>query len=245
MLSQIIIASLIGSVVALIGGVVLLWKEQWAKKVSLGLVSFASGSLLGAAFFELLPEAAKTVTVRDVGGMAVGGIIVFLLLEKFLNWYHCHNQQKCDYHTFSSTVLLGDALHNFLDGVAIALSFAVNLPLGIATTIAVFFHEVPQEIGDFGVLMHAGYKKSKVFALNFFTALATPLGAIMGYLLMPYFLPFMGYLLAFTAGVFLYISVSDLIPEVRHAAKPTEFGHIFMIIIGVLVIFAVGIILPE
>jgi len=245
MLSQIIIASLIGSVVALVGGVILLWKEKWAKKISLSLVSFASGSLLGAAFLELLPEAIETTGIKDAGIAITAGIIVFLLVEKFLSWYHCHDQQKCDYHTFSSTVLLGDALHNFLDGVVIALSFFTSFPLGVATTVAVFFHEVPQEIGDFGVLLHSGYGKWKVFYYNFLTALSAPFGALIGYWTMPYLAPFLGYLLAFTAGAFVYISVSDLIPEVRHAAKPSEFGHIFMIILGLLAVLLIGIVLPE
>lgn len=245
MFLQIFIASLVGSVFALIGGVVLLWREEFARKISLFLVSFAVGSLTGAAFFELIPEALAEQPYETVAPLVITGILVIFFFEKLLKWYHCHDQEVCDYHTFSGAVLLGDAIHNFIDGIIIALSFAAGVPVGIATTVAVFFHEVPQEIGDFGVLIHAGYEKSKVFFYNFLTALTTPLGAIIGYFLLPWIGSSVSFFLAFAAGSFLYIAVSDLLPELRHKTKGADIGHLVSILLGIAVIWFVGTIFPE
>lgn len=245
MFYQILIASLIGSITAMVGGVFLLYKAEWAKRVSLLLVSFAAGTLLGAAFFELIPEAMESPAGESVLPWVVAGIMIIFIFEKFLKWYHCHNRETCDYHTFSGAVLFGDAVHNFIDGIAIALSFSVNVELGIATTVAVFFHEVPQEIGDFGVLVHAGYSKAKVLFYNFLTAIATPFGAISAYFLTPLVSDLIWYFLAFAAGTFIYISASDLMPEVRHKAGVKEFGHFFLILAGIAVIWTLGFLIHE
>jgi len=246
MFYQILIASLLGSMFSMIGGIFLLYYEKWARKISLLLVSFAAGALLGASFFELIPEAVEGLSKSNLALLwVVAGIITIFAFEKFLKWYHCHNRETCDYHTFSSVVLFGDAIHNFIDGITIALSFSVSLELGIATTIAVFFHEVPQEIGDFGVLLHAGYSKAKVLFYNFLTAVATPVGAIIAYFLMPFISNLVWYFLAFAAGTFIYISVSDLMPEVRQKAKAKEFIHFFLILIGILTIWLFGFLMSE
>ncbi|MFH0806334.1 MAG: ZIP family metal transporter [Candidatus Brennerbacteria bacterium] len=238
-------ASIIGSIAALAGGALLLWREAWARKMSLLLVSFAAGSLLGAAFFDLLPEMHEVFPTGAAYGSVVVGILIMLFFEKFLKWYHCHDRAVCDYHTFSSSILFGDAVHNFLDGIAIAASFFISMPVGIATTVAVFFHEVPQEIGDFGALLHAGYSRAKVWWLNVLTALATPVGAILAYFFLPFFDAYLGYFLGLAAGSFIYIAVSDLMPEIRHHAAPKEFLHFFMIVFGIVVIILVGTLVPE
>lgn len=238
-------ASLIGSVAALAGGAFLLWREAWARKVSLLLVSFAAGALLGAAFFDLIPEMEELLANGAIYGSVVVGILIMLFFEKSMKWYHCHDKEVCEYHTFSSSILFGDAVHNFLDGVAITASFFVSVPVGIATTMAVFFHEVPQEIGDFGALLHAGYSRARVWWLNVATALTTPLGAVLAYLFLPFFEAYLGYFLGFAAGAFIYIAVSDLIPEIRHHAAPKEFLHFFMILLGIASIILVGTLIPE
>lgn len=222
-----------------------MWREDLAKKFSLFLVSFAAGSLIGAAFFELIPESLEETEYSLAALLIIAGILVIFLFEKWLSWYHCHDQETCDYHTFSGAVLFGDAVHNFIDGIAIALSFSVGMGVGIATTVAIFFHEVPQEIGDFGVLLHAGYTKTKVFLYNMFTALTTPVGAIAGYLLLNQIAPYIGIFLAFAAGSFIYISVSDLLPELRHKNTALDIGHILSIVAGIAVIWAIGVYLPE
>lgn len=241
MFLQIVIASIIGSIIALIGGLFLIWKEKYAKKVSLFLVSFAAGSLLGAAFFHLLPEALhETDDMHPVFWFVVGGILILFLFEKLLKWYHCHNKGVCEYHTFSSAVLFGDAVHNFIDGIVIALSFSLSTEVGIASTIAIFLHEIPQEIGDFGVLLHAGWEKKKIILVNLGTSLMTILGATIGYIALPYVSSILPHLIGFSAGTFIYIAVSDLMPEVRHESKPKEFIHFFTILLGIMSIFFFG-----
>ncbi|MCP6720060.1 MAG: ZIP family metal transporter [Patescibacteria group bacterium] len=245
MFIQIIIASLTGSVFALVGGILLLTKEQLARKVSLLLVSFAVGSLLGAAFFELLPEALSEIGDKSAFSFVILGLLTLFLFEKFLKWYHCHDRETCDIHTFSEAVLFGDALHNFIDGIIIALSFSLGVPAGIAATIAVFFHEVPQEIGDFGVLLHAGYSKSKILLYNTLTALTTPVGAVVGYIALPLISGVLPQLISFAAGTFIYIAISDLMPELRHKTKGPDFAHLFAILLGLLVLWGIGILFPE
>lgn len=245
MFLQIIVASLFGSIFALVGGGLLLAKEALARKLSLTLLSFAIGSLLGAAFFELLPEAIEGSSANAVLPLALLGIFTLFIFEKFLRWYHCHDKEACETHVFSTTVLVGDAVHNFVDGIIIALSFSLGVHVGIATAIAVFLHEIPQEIGDFGILLHAGYSKAKTFALNIFTALTTPLGAIAGYFALPVASRFLPGITAFAAGLFIYIAISDLMPELKHKAKAKDFLHLIPIILGVVIIWVIGQIVPE
>lgn len=245
MFLQIIIASLVGSVVALVGGALLLAKENLAKKLSLVLVSFAVGALLGAVFFDLLPEALEENSPRGIFVFVILGLLTLYVFEKGLKWYHCHDKEACDIHTFSTTVMFGDTIHNFIDGIVIALSFNLGFEAGVATTIAVFFHEVPQEIGDFGVLLHAGYTKTKVFFYNFLTALTTPIGATFGYVALPFITNFLPQLIAFAAGSFIYIAVSDLMPELQHKTRGADLAHLIPIFLGILIIWGVGFALPE
>jgi len=242
----IIIASLVGSIFAMCGGVLLLINERIAKKLSLHLLSFAAGSLLGAALFELIPESLEISANNELVFASVAfGVMLFFVLEKILNFYHCHDKELCDIHDFSITVIIGDAFHNFLDGIAIAISFLISIPTGIATTAAVFFHEVPQEISDFGILLHNGYSRWKTFKYNFLAALGTPIGAILGYMLKDSIEPYIPILLGAAAGSFIYISISDLIPELRHKAGVKEFSHILIMIAGLVVIWTIGNLIPE
>ena len=232
----------------MLGGILLLINEQLAKKISIHLLSFAAGSLIGAALFELIPESLESGAANQqvVFLSVAAGIIIFFILEKILNFYHCHNKEICDIHSdFSLMVIIGDALHNFLDGIAIALSFLISIPTGIATTTAVFFHEVPQEIGDFSILIHNGYSRWKTFKYNFWAAMGTPIGAILGYLMRENVEPYIPIFLSFAAGSFLYIAIADLIPELRHKAGIKEFFHILIMIAGLAIIWGIGILLPE
>lgn len=247
MLYQIVLASVLGGLLSLIGGVVLLWKEEFAQKISFYLVSFAAGSLLGAAFFDLIPEALEGVG-EDALVLVLLGIMLIFFFERFLGWYHYHSSTPHEHHTFTiQTVLFGDTLHNFIDGVAIALSFAVSTEVGVATTFAVFVHEIPQEIGDFGIFIRKGYKRAKILFFNFLTALATLLGAVGTYLLLPWISESMNaYGLAITAGTFIYISTADLIPELReHTAVGFGLGHTLAILLGIITVFALSGIIHE
>ncbi len=252
MFAQIFLASLFGSVCALVGGTLLLWREQFARRISLVLVSFAIGSLTGAAFLELIPEALDGAPYAVVAPWVVVGIFAIFLFEKAVHWYHVHeggedhahakNEHPRSREVVSAAVIFGDSIHNFIDGLAIALAWAAGTEAGIATTLAVFFHEVPQEIGDFGILVHLGYSRAKVFFYNMFSALATPVGATIGYFLLPSIEQYSPYFLAFAAGSFLYIAISDLLPELHHhASRRNDAVHLFAIVLGVLSVAAVGV----
>lgn len=187
------------------------------------LVSFASGTLLGGAFLHLIPEAISESALAGQDGnlffVILMGILVFFLLEKFL-WRHCH-ERECPIHVFAYLSLLGDGIHNFIDGMIIASSFMANVPwglanvpLGLATTFAVVTHEIPQEIGDYGILVYGGLSKAKALFFNLVSALMAVLGALFMLVLAPY-LPSLNYFLVFAAGSFIYIATTDLIPELQ------------------------------
>lgn len=254
MLSQIIVASFVGSVFALAGGILLLWREQFARRISLVLVSFAIGSLTGAAFFELIPEALHDAEYGAVAPWIIVGIFAIFLFEKIVHWSHfhegdeehVHDEREHNVRSVTAAVLLGDSIHNFIDGIVIALAWNAGAEIGIATTIAVFFHEVPQEIGDFGILLHLGYSRAKVLWYNVVSALMTPVGAVAGYMLLPSIEPHTSRLLAFAAGSFIYIAVSDLLPELhRHQVRRNDLIHLAAIVLGVFSIVLVGTWLPE
>jgi zinc and cadmium transporter len=251
MLGQIITATVIGGVFSLIGGMLLLWREKFARRASIFLVSFAIGSMTATALLELVPEALHEGEYETVGPWMVAGIFAFFLFEKVLHWYHVHegdddhahehDERQHDHRVVSTTVMLGDTLHNFIDGVALALAWSTGPALGITTTIAVFFHEVPQEMGDFGVLLHLGLSRAKVLWYNVASSLASVAGGIIGYVLLPVIGPYTPHLLGFAAGSFLYIAISDLLPELhRHKASRHDVGHILMVVLGILSIVFVG-----
>lgn len=220
LLGWILIFSFFGSVFCLIGGIFLLWRQKLAKRITTYLISFAAGSLLGAAFLHMLPEVVDKASGKILIYTLIG-ILVMFLLEKFLLWYHCHNR-KCPVHGFTYTILIGDGVHNFIDGIIIGASFLISIPLGIITALAVAVHEVPQEIGDFGVLIHAGWKRKKVLLYNLLAALATPIAAILVYFFSSFFDKALIPLIAFAAGNFIYIASSDLIPEIHKHYSPVK-----------------------
>ena len=219
-LSYILVFTFLGSVLSLIGGVILLYNTKFAIKISHFLASFAAGTLLGAAFFDLLPEASHE------GGEDINvfmwtfiGLISFFLLERFISWFHHHHTHGLEADPVIPLVVFGDGVHNFIDGVAIASSFMINIPLGIATSLAVAAHEIPQEIGDFGILLHKGVAKFKVLTYNIFSALMAIVGALLTFYLAEALNGVLPILLALTAGFFIYIAASDLIPDIHNEEK--------------------------
>lgn len=212
------------SVVSLIGIFALTLGENLLKKLLLFLVSFSAGALLGDAFLHLIPE------VSEVNGFGIqqamyilAGILIFFALEKFICWRHCHVVTSEDHpHPFATMNLIGDIFHNFLDGLIIAGTYTVNIPLGITTTIAVLLHEIPQEIGDFGVLLHGGFSRKKALILNFIVALSAVLGAVSILAMGPHVADAGKIIVPFTAGGFIYIAGSDLIPELHKETKPLK-----------------------
>lgn len=225
-LIYIIIFTLIGSVFSLLGGVLLLYGEKKTLKYSHFLAAFAAGTLLGTVFFDLLPEATEeTKNVANSLGFTVNiflwtliGILSFFLLERFIHWFHHHQHEYID-EALKPTVPLiiaGDSVHNFIDGVVIASTFLVNIPLGIVTTLAVALHEIPQEIGDFGILLHKGMKRKKIIIVNVMSALTAIIGAMLAFWLGERIEVTLPILLSITSGFFIYIASSDLIPEIHH-----------------------------
>ncbi len=248
MLINILIGSVVGGLFGLLGGLVLLWKEDFARRISHALLSFAVGSMLGAAFLDLLPEAVELKGYEGVAPFLLAGIVSFFLFERVLGWYHSHghehNEEEYDHahdKTVSASVIFGDTLHNFIDGILIALSFSLGREVGIATTLAVFFHEIPQEIGDFGVLLHLGYSRGKVLFYNLVSAIATIVGALLGYVLSSRIQEYIPYLIAFAAGTFVYVAISDLLPEIKHKNRAWDFLHVFGMIAGIVLVHLMGV----
>jgi len=226
----ILLSTLLVSLISLVGIFFITVKEQAFKRILLLLVSFASGTLLGAAFLHLIPESVSAFSETAFVAILVG-ILAFFLLEKFL-WRHCH-ARECPVHTFAFLNLLGDGVHNFIDGVVIAASFLASVPLGLTTTLAVIAHEIPQEIGDFSILIYGGFGKVKALSYNFLTAIIAIFAATLMYFFSPFF-PSLAYLLAFAAGGFIYIATTDLIPELHKETEPLKSAaQFFLLFLGI------------
>jgi zinc and cadmium transporter len=205
------------SLISFIGILTVALKLDVLKRILMLLVSLSAGGLLGGAFFHLIPEAAKEHGFDfRLAVFILAGILAFFILEKMICWRHCHIPTSEEHpHPFALMNLIGDAFHNFIDGMVIAGTFLVSVPLGLSTTLAVIFHEIPQEIGDFGVLVHGGFGRFKALMLNFATALTAVLGAITVLALNLKVEAVTAFLVPFTAGGFIYIASSDLIPEMK------------------------------
>lgn len=211
------------------------------------LVSLSAGTMLGDVTIHLLPEIVeKKNPASSVWLWLLAGIIIFFLMEKIIHWHHCHlNPELCDQvHTVGKMNLIGDGLHNFIDGAIIAGSFLISLPLGLATSIAVAIHEIPQEISDLGVLLHAGYGRRRALFLNFVSALVAVLGALLALSLSSAIKDFTLYVSAFTAGAFIYIATADLIPELKKETALTktleQLGGLLLGIIAMLLLKKLG-----
>ncbi len=219
-LAWIILATLVNGLVAFIG-VFSLWLNQKAfKRLLMVLVALSAGALLSGAFFHLIPEALEEVPVTNVFAYVMIGFIVFFLIEKFLHWHHCHKHgEKCRVHPVSYLILFGDGIHNFIDGIIIGVSFLVSIPFGVITTLLIIGHEIPQELGDFGVLVHGGFSKKKALMYNFLSQLMAVIGGVIGYLFSTRVEGIVPFILPFAAGGFIYIAASDLIPELHKEPK--------------------------
>jgi zinc and cadmium transporter len=233
-LALILVSTFLVSAISLIGVLLLALKEVVLKKVLLVLVSLASGALLGSAFFHLIPESLALLD-ETVFIAVVLGVIVFFLLEKSL-WRHCH-ERECPVHPFAYLNLVGDGIHNFIDGVAIAATFLSSQSLGIITTGAVLVHEVPQELGDFGVLLYGGFSKAKALTFNVLSAVLAVAGALFTYFFAQY-LPSLEQILAFTAGGFIYVATTDLIPELhKETSTKNSIIEVAFLSLGLILMF--------
>jgi len=209
------------SLISFVGVIFIGLKESLLRRIVMTLVGFASGTLLGGAFFDLLPEAVDMINPPiTIFYFVILGIIVFFCIEKFLYWRHCH-EEECQVHTFAYISLVGDGVHNFIDGMIIAATFVRGFELGFITTLAVISHEIPQEIGDFGVLIYSGLGKRKALTYNFISALTAILGAIVTYYVV-YLRNNYTLLVPFAAGGFIYIAATDLMPELHKKSHAGE-----------------------
>ena len=228
------------SLISLIGILFIFLKRKTLDNLLLFFVSLSVGSLLGGAFLHLIPESFGTGGFSlKISFLILGGIVLFFVIENFIHWRHCHiPTSKHHPHPLGMMNLIGDGIHNLVDGLVIAAAYFVNIPLGIVTTLAVITHEIPQEIGDFGVLLYAGYSKKKALFFNFLSALTAMVGAVMGILFSENYQAFVLIIIPIAAGGFLYIAGSDLIPEIhKRQEKKFQLKNLAGIILGILVMY--------
>lgn len=236
----VIFFSLIGGVFSLLGGLLLLANTNRAQNLLKYVTPFAAGALLAAAFMDILPEAAHVGDIETVLTWSLVGIVGFFLLERLLRWFHHHHSHGSHDDSKQATIPLivaGDTIHNFLDGIAIAAAFQIDIPTGIVATIAVAAHEIPQEIGDFGLLLDKGMSRANVIKVNIMSALATTLSAILFFQFGKELNIPLEILLGMVAGFFIYIAVSDIIPSI-HQAESERLASIqtAMLVLGVILV---------
>lgn len=219
-----LISVIIVSLISLVGVFTLSIGEERLKKILLYLVSFAAGAMLGDVFIHIVPEVAASVGFNlKISLLFLAGIILFFILEKFIHWRHCHNPACLDHPRPVAFInLFGGGLHNLLDGMMIAGSYLVSLPLGLATTMAVVLHEIPHEMGDFGILVHGGFSRQKAIWLNLLSASVAIIGAILVLSLNDSLTGLTVAILPLTAGSFIYIAGSDLVPELHKEVAPKK-----------------------
>jgi len=229
------------SVLGSVGGVLaastfLLVGDRLREKIVPWLISYAVGTLLGVALLALLPEALEHLPPSKAFMTLLGGVLAFFLLEKFVLWRHCHDTHECEVHTSTaaSLVIVGDAFHTFVDGAVIAAAVLTSVPLGITTALAVATHEIPQEVGDVAILLRAGFSRGRAFMLNLMAGIGGILGAV-GMLVASEWTPnLLPYVLSFAAGNFLYIAMSDLIPDLhRGGVEGGPIRQLLLIVAGV------------
>lgn len=260
-LALIVAFCFLGGVLSVVAaGAFLLAPGDWRVRVLPHLLSFAVGSMLGAAFLALLPHALSDPHVKDaheVGYAVLAGLLAFFVLEKLILWRHHHafdfdgKHGHGDHHAHGPApdsgvpsqagilILLGDGLHNFIDGIIIAAAFLTDTTLGVVTALAVAVHEIPQEVGDFAILLASGYTRARALLFNGLASLATVVGGVLAYFILADLLALVPYVLAVAAASFIYIAVADLIPGLHRQARPIEaLQQLLLIVAGVLVINA-------
>jgi len=238
-----LLSSVVVSLIAFLGIIGLLLNDKMISKVQILLVGLGAGGLIGGAFLHMIPESiSKYSNYTTLFLFVLAGFIFFFILEKFLFWRHCHDG-KCSVHTFTYLNLVGDAIHNFIDGLVIGASFVVDIKFGVVVTIAIILHEIPQELGDFGVLIYGGMKKSKALFYNFLSALTAIIGTVIGFFFSGKYGWAIDALLPFAAGGFIYIAACDLIPELhKQANKKISILSLFAFLIGVSLMLLVKVI---
>jgi zinc and cadmium transporter len=227
--------SILGSVGAISIAAILLYFPDKIRTVIIPcLISYATGTLLGAAFLGMIPAGLKIAPPITVTTTVLAGIVLFFILEKLVLWRHCH-EHECEVHGRAAPlILIGDAFHNFVDGLVIAAAFLTSIPLGISASFAVIAHEIPQEVGDFAILLDSGYKRKKAFILNTLSGLTTLPGAILAYFWLAEMREAIPYILGVSAASFIYIAVADLIPELhKRVTLKASFRQLTLLLAGI------------
>jgi zinc and cadmium transporter len=236
-LFNIILATIFVSLIALFASLALAISKKNLENILLVLVGLAAGSLIGASFFHLIPESLELTSTDFTFTILTLGFVLFFLLERLL-WKHCH-KLVCSIHSFAYLNIIGDCIHNFTDGLIIAASFLAETSLGIITTFAVALHEIPQELGDFGILIFGGFSVKKAIIYNFVTALFAIAGGLVGFLLSNILFGSVAYLLCIASGGFIYIASVDLMPELHKEAKSKKSIIDFIsFLVGIFIMWA-------
>ncbi len=232
------VSVIIVSLISLVGVFTLGISDKWLSRMLHYLISFSAGALLGDVFLHLIPELSEKEFSPTTGMYFLLGVVIFFLLEKYILWHHAHDGHDEDIHATRYLTIFGDALHNFIDGLIIAASFLASVPLGIATTIAVVFHEIPQEIGQFAILVHGGWSKAKALLYNFVSALTAIVGAAIVLFFVPGIEDAPTFLLAFAGASFVYIAMSDIIPDLhKEKSVKKSIGQIAAFLIGIIIMW--------
>ncbi|MBT7902622.1 ZIP family metal transporter [Candidatus Woesearchaeota archaeon] len=247
-----IISVIIVSLISIIAAVPLLIKKKISNKTLLFLLSISVGVLLSTVFIEFLPEAMEHG--HDLGLVVpltiLAGFLIMFILEKFIHWHHnkkCEDGHCGHGHAYNLSIinLIGDGVHNFIDGLVIAGAYAVNVTLGITATISIIFHEIPQELADIGVLLYSGLSKKKVIMFNFLSAITAIFGAVVGIIFVEKIPGFTQFIIPFAAGNFIYIAATNLLPQLhRHCCLKDTFLHILAILIGIGITVLISVLLP-
>ena len=228
----ILLMTLLNGAIALAGAAIYLKFKKNINKIIILLVSFTTGALLGAALFHFIPESLEKLNQAYTFSLALIGFFAFFTLEKFLHWHH-HHEGECHEHPFTYLILWGDAIHNFVDGILIAGSFIISIPLGIITSVLIMAHELPMEISDFATLLYGGLGNKKAIIYNFLSQLTAVIGGIIGFFVLN-IEEYAVWILPFAAGGFIYIAVTDLIPEIfSEKNKGKMFLNIIFILLGI------------
>ncbi|MGD8514190.1 MAG: ZIP family metal transporter [Granulosicoccaceae bacterium] len=220
---------------AIAGAALMLLSPEGTRKTLMPcLLSYATGTLLGAAFLGMIPNSLQQAAPLAISGTVLIGIIAFFFLEKIIIWRHCHDAE-CEMHgSPGALILIGDAFHNFVDGFVIAAAFLTSVPLGIAASLAVIAHEIPQEVGDFAILLESGYSKTRALALNTLSSLATLPGAVIAYFFLGATQKAVPFILAISAASFIYIAVADLVPDLhRQIGLKPALIQFFLLLAGI------------
>ncbi len=235
MLISIVVATIVVSLVSLIG---IIYTDKLIKKRMHYFISFAAGTLIAIAFFDLIPEALTELDDHALLGVVALGIVFFFLIERFIHWHHC-GKAVCDDKPAGLLILTGDFVHNFFDGVIIAGAFLFSFNTGVLTTFSIMMHEIPQELGDFAVLIHSGFSKAKALWLNFLSALSAVIGGVVGYFAFETMSGISPFILLLAAGGFIYVALTDIVPSMHKHGTKTLFAESLVFVMTIAAFFVV------